>query len=301
MIFVTLGTQDKGFPRLLEAIDKEIEKGTIKEKVIVQAGLTKYESKDMEIFDLVPANEFEKYIDEADLIITHGGAGSILTAIKHGKKVIAAARLAKYKEHTNDHQKQIVKEFSKEGYILELRDFNKLGKLIEKSKHFTPKKFESNTNNMVKLISNYIEDSNHISWFNKYREIIYYLFFMICTYLLNIIINNLLLVFNISKQLEIISIISWLISILFIYITNKKYVFSSTNKNILYEFSLFFIFNLLILLIIKFIKYVFVIKLNLNFIIVIIYLVFNYIFSKYIVFKNENLQIAIEELNNEKK
>ena len=40
MIFVTLGTQDKGFPRLLEAIDKEIEKGNIKEKVVVQAGLT---------------------------------------------------------------------------------------------------------------------------------------------------------------------------------------------------------------------------------------------------------------------
>lgn len=292
MIFVTLGTQDKGFPRLLEAIDKEIEKGTIKEKVIVQAGLTKYESKNMEIFDLVPTNEFEKYIDEADLIITHGGAGSILTAIKHGKKVIAAARLAKYKEHTNDHQKQIVKEFSKEGYILELKDFNKLGKLIENSKHFTPKKFESNTNNMIKLISNYIEDSNHVSWFNKYRKIIYYLFFMMCTYLLNIIIKNLLF-FNISKQLEIINIILWLISILFIYITNRKYVFSSTNKNILYEFSLFFIFNLLILLIIKFIKCVFI-KFSFNlklyhFIIVILYIILNYIFSKFVVFKESGV------------
>ena len=37
MIFVTLGTQDKGFPRLLEAIDREILNGTIKEKVVVQA------------------------------------------------------------------------------------------------------------------------------------------------------------------------------------------------------------------------------------------------------------------------
>ena len=97
MIFVTLGTQDKGFPRLLEAIDKQIKKGNIKEKVIVQAGLTEYESDNMEIFDLVPQKDFDKYVDEASLIITHGGAGSILTAVKKGKKVIAAARLSKYK------------------------------------------------------------------------------------------------------------------------------------------------------------------------------------------------------------
>ena len=91
MIFVTLGTQDKEFTRLLEAIDREIEKGNIKERVVVQAGYTKYESKNMEIFDLIPTDEFNKYIKSADLIITHGGAGSILTAIKNNKKVIAAA------------------------------------------------------------------------------------------------------------------------------------------------------------------------------------------------------------------
>ena len=118
MIFVTLGTQDKSFSRLLKAIDKEIEKGNIKDKVVVQAGFTKYKSKNMEIFDLIPADKFDQYIEKSDLVITHGGAGSILTALKKNKKVIAAARLSKYKEHTNDHQIQIVKEFSDEGYIL---------------------------------------------------------------------------------------------------------------------------------------------------------------------------------------
>lgn len=132
MIFVTLGTQDKEFTRLLEAIDREIEKGNIKERVVVQAGYTKYESKNMEIFDLIPTDEFNKYIKSADLIITHGGAGSILTAIKNNKKVIAAARLYKYKEHTNDHQKQIVDEFEKNGYILALRDTNKLDDVLKK-------------------------------------------------------------------------------------------------------------------------------------------------------------------------
>ena len=158
MIFVTLGTQDKGFSRLLEAIDKEIEKGNIKEKVVVQAGCTKYKSDNMEILDLVSPDEFDKLMSEASFVITHGGVGSILTAIKHGKVVIAAARLKKYKEHTNDHQKQIVKEFSDRGYILELRDFNKLDKMIEKAKNFKHKKFESNTDNMVKLLLEKLEE-----------------------------------------------------------------------------------------------------------------------------------------------
>ena len=139
--------------------DNEIKKGNIKEKVVVQAGCTNYESDNMEIFDLIPSDEFDDLVARAGLIITHGGAGSILTAIKKNKKVIAAARLKKYKEHTNDHQIQIVKEFAKDGYILELRDFSKLGKLIAKSKTFKPKKFVSNTPNMVKIIDDYIEKS----------------------------------------------------------------------------------------------------------------------------------------------
>ena len=174
MILVILGTQDKEFPRLLDAIDHEIENGNIHEKVVVQAGQTKYTSKNMEIFDFLPEPEFEKLMDEASLIITHGGAGSILSAIKKGKTIIAAPRLAKYHEHHNDHQKQIISEFASQGYILELKDFHTIGKLIEKSKKFKPKKFESNTKNMINLIENYIESSNHTAWYHFYRHIIGY-------------------------------------------------------------------------------------------------------------------------------
>ena len=87
MILVILGTQDKEFPRLLEAVEKQIKNGTIKEKVMVQAGQTKYTSDCMEIFDLLPAPEFNKLMDKASLIITHGGAGSILNALKKKQRL----------------------------------------------------------------------------------------------------------------------------------------------------------------------------------------------------------------------
>ena len=157
MIFVTLGTQDKGFKRLLEAIQKQIDLGNIKEKVVVQAGCTKFESKDMEVFDLIPFDEFDKLISQADLLITHGGVGSIITGLKNNKKVIAAARLKKYKEHTNDHQLQIIKNFAKEGYISELDDFDKLDEVLLKTKEFKPKKYESNNDKFVSIIKDYID------------------------------------------------------------------------------------------------------------------------------------------------
>ncbi len=159
MIFVTLGTQDKTFKRLLDDIQKEIEKGTIKEKVVVQAGFTKYETKDMEIFDLLDKDDFDKYIKECDLLITHGGVGAIITGLKNNKKVIACPRLAKYKEHMNDHQKQIIERFSENGYILPYNEGDDLGKIIKAAKTFKPNKYQSNTNNMIKLITDFIDNN----------------------------------------------------------------------------------------------------------------------------------------------
>ena len=195
MIFVTLGTQDKSFKRLVEALDKEIEKGNIKDKVIAQVGYTKYKSKNMEIFKTVSRDKLDNYIISADLVITHGGVGSILTALKYHKKIIAAPRISKYNEHTNDHQKEIVDEFAKKGYLLALKDFNKLDKIYEKAKTFKPKEFVSNKDKFNKFISNYIEETDHISWFNQDKNIIltlivnFLIFFILNSLNLNIYLN----------------------------------------------------------------------------------------------------------------
>ena len=194
----------------------------------------------MEIFDFLSAPEFDKLMDEADLIITHGGAGTILSAIKKGKKIIAAPRLSKYMEHHNDHQKQIISEFSKEGYILPLYDFSKLGKLINKSKYFHPKKFESNTKNMDNLIENYILLDNHISWFNKFFEGISYLFFGFCTTIINFLVFYFFRLFGFSIFVS--NTIAWILAVLFAFFTNKIFVFKSSSnskKDTFLEGSLF--------------------------------------------------------------
>ena len=142
----------------LPKIEREMKKGNIKDKVIVQAGQTKYESKNMEIFDFIEMNKFNCLLKEADLVITHGGVGTILSAIRLNKKVIAVPRLKKYMEHENDHQIQIVKEFDKLGYIKACLNLKKLDKILEEIKDFKPKKYKSNNNRMIKIIENYIDN-----------------------------------------------------------------------------------------------------------------------------------------------
>ena len=124
MIFVTLGTNDKQFTRLLDACEKAIEEKVITDRVVVQAGFTKYESKNMEIFDYMDRDQFSTFMNSADLVITHGGVGTIMTALKERKKILAAARLSEYHEHVNDHQIQLLTSFEKEGYLIYMLDLS---------------------------------------------------------------------------------------------------------------------------------------------------------------------------------
>ena len=157
MILVLLGTQNNSFHRLLEEIDRLIEKNIITDEVIVQSGYTKYNSKNMHIFELISKEELNKIQDKADFVITHGGVGSIISSIKKGKKVIAVPRLHEYNEHVNDHQKDIIRTFGEKGYIIGTNGVEELEKAILKIKEFTPIKYENNNEKMLKTISDFID------------------------------------------------------------------------------------------------------------------------------------------------
>ena len=158
MILVLLGTQNNSFHRLLEEVQKNIDNGIIQEEVIAQKGYTKFESKDMTLHDKIPTDEIKRLIDKADVVITHGGVGSIITSITKGKKVIAVPRLKKYKEHVNDHQLDIVHSFNEMGYIMGIDEVSELGKALKKVKNFQPKKYVQNTGNILKIVEDFIDN-----------------------------------------------------------------------------------------------------------------------------------------------
>ena len=299
MILVTLGTQDKEFKRLLKEIDRLIDEKIITDKVIVQAGYTKYESKNMDVFDYVPTDELDKYIDKADYIITHAGVGSVFGALNKNKKIIAVPRLSKYKEHTNDHQLELIEELGKENLLIPVVEMKELEDAIKKIDKFKPKKYTSNNKNMVKLVSNYIDENDScglVRLFNKHREVIMYLIFGVLTTIVSVLTRLLLFhtLCNPDKALEvqIATIISNVVGITFAYFTNRKYVFESTNKNRLKEMFNFYLGRLSTLgmdMLIMFVG-VTVMKGNetlVNLISLVIVIVANYLISKLFVFKKD--------------
>ena len=153
MILVALGTQDKEFIRLPIEIENLINKGIIKDKVIVQIGNTKFKTNlpkaKMEVIEFTNMNQMTNLIKSADLIITHGGVATIIEGINYGKKIIAVPRLKKYKEHVNDHQIQIIENFDKSGYIVGAFGVEKIEEALEKVQNIIPKKYVSNNANFI--------------------------------------------------------------------------------------------------------------------------------------------------------
>lgn len=128
----------------------------------------------------------------------------------------------------------------------------------------------------------------------KNREIITYLIIGVLTTIVSLISYYLLTITILSPnnplELTIANIISWIISVLFAYITNRKYVFQSKDKNILKEASKFTLSRVTTLIIDILLMYIFVSILHFNdkiikLLVQIIIIILNYIFSKLLVFK----------------
>ena len=113
MIFVTVGTHEQPFDRLLKCIDKMVEDGEIKEKVIVQKGYTNYEPIHCESSKLIPYDEMNKNIEDARIVITHGGPASFIAPLAIGKIPIVVPRKREFNEHVNNHQLEFAKEVEK--------------------------------------------------------------------------------------------------------------------------------------------------------------------------------------------
>lgn len=119
MIFISLGTQNIPFTRILAMVDDLIVRRNITEEIIAQTGHTNYHSSRFRCVGFIDEDAFREYINKASFIISHAGSGALFSAIKSGKKAIAVARLKEYNEMPDNHQTELVKKLSLEGYILD--------------------------------------------------------------------------------------------------------------------------------------------------------------------------------------
>lgn len=131
MIFVTVGTHEQPFNRLVQKIDKLKEDGMITEDVMIQTGFSTYEPKNCKWSKLIPYEEMSRNIEQARIVITHGGPASFIAPLQIGKIPIVVPRQKEFDEHVNNHQVEFcnaVKE--RMGNIIVVENVEKLSEVI---------------------------------------------------------------------------------------------------------------------------------------------------------------------------
>lgn len=133
MIFVTVGTHEQPFNRLIKEVDRLVENGIIKDEIFIQTGYSTYEPKFCKWSSLVSFDKMNELMQTSDIIITHGGPATFMSAIANGKKPIVVPRQEKYNEHVNDHQVDFAQQV-KERYdsIEVVTDISELGNYLNR-------------------------------------------------------------------------------------------------------------------------------------------------------------------------
>lgn len=158
MIFVTVGTHEQQFNRLVEYMDKWAK--CHNEKVIIQTGFSTYTPKNCLWQKLYPYQDMVKLVDEARIVITHGGPSSFIMPLQIGKVPIVVPRKRKYDEHVNNHQVEFCRAVvKKQGNIILNENIQKLGIIIEH--------YDEIVNDIKKIVTN-----NNESFCLKFSEIV---------------------------------------------------------------------------------------------------------------------------------
>lgn len=124
MIFVTVGTQGR-FDRLIRTVDDWAGTRGLS-NVFAQTGPSDFRPQYISAKPFISACEFRQCIQSANLIISHAGMGSIITALELGKKIIVMPRRSAFGEHRNDHQVATAKRFAEQGRIISAEDEREL-------------------------------------------------------------------------------------------------------------------------------------------------------------------------------
>lgn len=159
MIFVTVGSQKFQFNRLLKKIDDLIDEGVITEKVFAQTGASDYTPHNYAYENFLDRMAFAQKISECDKVITHGGTGVIIGSVKKEKKVLAVPRLAKYGEHVDDHQLQLLKQFDELGIIIACYELEELADKYKELCEARLNPYTSSTNAVIESIDQFIQSN----------------------------------------------------------------------------------------------------------------------------------------------
>ncbi|HLP49091.1 MAG TPA: glycosyltransferase [Candidatus Kapabacteria bacterium] len=130
MIFVTVGTHEQPFDRLVKAMDELKQENTISQEVFIQSGYSTYKPRFCDYAGFIGFNEMLERMAAAEIVITHGGTGSIMLVLYHHKIPLVMPRQKQYNEHIDNHQVQFCRMMASKGKIIAAYEVEELGAAI---------------------------------------------------------------------------------------------------------------------------------------------------------------------------
>jgi UDP-N-acetylglucosamine transferase subunit ALG13 len=157
VIVVTVGMQ-LGFDRLIEAMDRLAPDLGV--PVVAQTGKGRYVPKNMEAREKIAPAEFEALVEQAEVIVSHAGIGSMLTAARVGRPIVLMPRRANLKEHRNDHQMATARKFEGRPGILIAYDESELAERIAQARALgeLPPQQAPSSRQLHEALARFIED-----------------------------------------------------------------------------------------------------------------------------------------------
>lgn len=131
MIFVTVGTHNMGFERLIKKMDEIA--GAIDEEVVIQTGFTEFQPVNARWFKFKDIESINEYYKNADVVVAHAGAGTLLDSLFFKKSIVVVPRRKKYGEHIDDQQLELTKVLEKSGNVTAVYDIETLDYAIKKA------------------------------------------------------------------------------------------------------------------------------------------------------------------------
>ncbi|MBI2530528.1 MAG: beta(1,3)galactosyltransferase EpsH [Candidatus Diapherotrites archaeon] len=156
-IFIPVGTHPMQFNRLLGKIDELIESKKLGGNIFAQTGYSTYKPKHFKYSKFLDFGAFKQRMKNADLIITHGGEGVIGTALQLNKKMVIVPRLARFHEHTNDHQLELTRAVADSGNAIAVYDIAELENALEKINKIKLKR-TAHAEGIMKIIEGFLNE-----------------------------------------------------------------------------------------------------------------------------------------------
>lgn len=160
MIFLSVGSENFSFNRLIRIIDNEAGDKMSGSKFFAQIGKSTYKPLNMSYTDFLPYNKSQELIRESEIIIIHAGVGTIINCFENERIPIIFPRLKKHKEQIDNHQLELARRLEKENMILaaydedglvnKIRCYHKLVKNMKFSKNNNKKTLINNLFNVIK-------------------------------------------------------------------------------------------------------------------------------------------------------